>query len=130
MITNMIAYIIATLSLFPLLSFALFYVLIYVLTKNKSSAFHWAINISTLPILISVSVSVRQLWEVNIGWILILILLLLVAGLTYLQFYVRGQIDLMRLTRGVIRLSFMIFLPIHVVLYIWMVIRAMITASS
>jgi hypothetical protein len=130
MIISIIAHLTATLSLFPLLSFVLIYTFTFFMTKSKSSALQWAINMTTLLILISIAVTVQQLWEVNIAWVLMVIIIFLFTALAYLQFMVRGQIDLTRLLRGIIRLSFILFLPIHLVLYIWVVIHAMISASS
>ncbi|GAA0364539.1 DUF3397 family protein [Bacillus horti] len=124
MLVNIFAQLVATLALFPLLSFILVYILLFLSTRSKEKALQWAISISTILIIISISITIKQLWGVSLQWLLFVIILLIGSALTYLQFTLHGQINYYKLTKGIIRLSFLLFVPVHIFLYIWVVIRA------
>lgn len=128
MLVNIIAPLIASLTLFPLLTFILVYVVFVLTLKSKEKALQWAISITTVLTIISISITIKQLWNVSLLWLLLVIILLIGSGLTYVQYTLHGQINYMRLAKGIVRLAFLFFVPIHILLYIWVVIRSVFVA--
>jgi hypothetical protein len=124
LLLSILANTVAALSVFPLISFALLYFGLRYWTKNKQLAIHWSINVTTILILISVPLTLQQLWGVSLLWLIILIVTAIIIGLTYLQYVVHDQIIYDRLIKGIVRLTFLLFLPIHVSLYVWVVVRS------
>jgi hypothetical protein len=130
MFSSILANIVATLAVLPLLSFALIYAAVYFLTKSKEEALQWAITITTILFLISIPLTLQHIWGVSLIWLIILIVLCIIGGLAYLQYLIHGKINYSRLMKGIVRLTFLLFLPIHVILYLWVVIEAMIQSAA
>ncbi|WP_202076945.1 DUF3397 family protein [Caldalkalibacillus salinus] len=130
MLVSIIAHLTAGLSLFPLLSFILLFFVLYVFTRDKRLAVHWSINVTCLLLVVSIYLTVKQLWGISIHWLLGTIIFLIISVLTYLQYAIRGDIYLDRLAKGAIRLTFLLSVPVHVVLYIWVVIRAVLSSTT
>lgn len=128
MLVNIFAPLIASLTLFPLLSFVLIYIVVLFSFKSKDKALQWAINVTTFLILVSITMTIKQLWNVSLLWLFIVLILLIGAGLTYLQYSLHGQVLYPKLLKGIIRLTFLIFVPVHIFLYIWVVIRSVFVA--
>lgn len=127
---SILANIVASLAILPLISFGIIFVLVYVLTKNKEKAVNWSINMVTILFLISVPLTLQYLWGISLVWLIFLMLLMIAGGLTYLQFLIHGQMNYPKLIKGIVRLTFLLFLPIHVILYLWVVIKAMIQSAA
>lgn len=127
---SILANIVASLAILPLISFGIIFVLVYVLTKNKEKAMNWSINMVTILFLISVPLTLQYLWGISLVWLIILMFLMIAGGLTYLQFLIHGQMNYPKLIKGIVRLTFLLFLPIHVILYLWVVIEAMIQSAA
>lgn len=127
---SILANIVASLAILPLISFGIIFVLVYVLTKNKEKAVNWSINMVTILFLISVPLTLQYLWGISLVWLIFLMLLIIAGGLTYLQFLIHGQMNYPKLIKGIVRLTFLLFLPIHVILYLWVVIEAMIQSAA
>lgn len=127
---SILANIVASLAILPLISFGIIFVLVYVLTKNKEKAVNWSINMVTILFLISVPLTLQYLWGISLVWLIILMFLMIAGGLTYLQFLIHGQMNYPKLIKGIVRLTFLLFLPIHVILYLWVVIEAMIQSAA
>lgn len=127
---SILANIVASLAILPLISFGIIFVLVYVLTKNKEKAVNWSINMVTVLFLISVPLTLQYLWGISLVWLIFLMLLIIAGGLTYLQFLIHGQMNYPKLIKGIVRLTFLLFLPIHVILYLWVVIEAMIQSAA
>lgn len=127
---SILANIVASLAILPLISFGIIFVLVYVLTKNKEKAVNWSINMVTILFLISVPLTLQYLWGISLVWLIFLMLLIIAGGLTYLQFLIHGQMNYPKLIKGIVRLTFLLFLPIHVILYLWVVIKAMIQSAA
>lgn len=127
---SILANIVASLAILPLISFGIIFVLVYVLTKNKEKAVNWSINMVTILFLISVPLTLQYLWGISLVWLIILMFLMIAGGLTYLQFLIHGQMNYPKLIKGIVRLTFLLFLPIHVILYLWVVIKAMIQSAA
>lgn len=127
---SILANIVASLAILPLISFGIIFVLVYVLTKNKEKAVNWSINMVTILFLISVPLTLQYIWGISLVWLIFLMLLIIAGGLTYLQFLIHGQMNYPKLIKGIVRLTFLLFLPIHVILYLWVVIEAMIQSAA
>lgn len=127
---SILANIVASLAILPLISFGIIFVLVYALTKNKEKAVNWSINMVTILFLISVPLTLQYLWGISLVWLIFLMFLIIAGGLTYLQFLIHGQMNYPKLIKGIVRLTFLLFLPIHVILYLWVVIEAMIQSAA
>jgi hypothetical protein len=128
LLLSILANTVATLAIFPLISFVFLYFGISFWTRNKQLALQWSINITTVLILISVPLTLQQLWGVSLLWLIILVIAVIVVGLAYLQYAVHDQFIYDRLFKGIVRLTFLFFLPIHIILYLWVVVRSVLLA--
>ncbi|WP_025028056.1 DUF3397 family protein [Caldalkalibacillus mannanilyticus] len=129
MLVSLFANLFALFTIFPILSAIIIYALVFLVTKDKKNALEWSINITTVLLLISVNMSIQLLWDLSLFWLILLIILLIIGGLTFLQFSVYNQLHYARLARGVIRLTFVLFLPIYLVLMLWVVLESAIKAA-
>lgn len=126
---SLFASLLASLAIFPLLSAAFIYGIAFFMTKNKVRAMNWMVNSTTILLIISVHMTIEQLWNYSLLWLFLLIIFLILACLTFLQFSVYKEIHYHRLARGVMRLSFIFFLPLHLLLLLWVVISSAIRAA-
>ena len=129
MLVSFIANTLATLSIFPILSFVLIYFGIFLYYKDKKLALYWSINITTFLILISVYMTVQLLWSISILWLILLLVFIIIGGLGTMQYRLRGDLQFDKLLNGTIRLMFLLFFPIHLLLLIWVVIGKAIEAA-
>jgi hypothetical protein len=123
------AKVLAALALFPLLSFLLISGSIYFKTKDKKEAIQKAIPFTTFLLLISVQTTITQIWDVHLWWLLFIFISIIGIGLLCLQYTIRGEINYQRLWQGTVRLTFLFFLPIHILLFIWVFIQSAIKAT-
>jgi hypothetical protein len=123
------ASVLASLALFPLLSFLLISGGIYLKNKNKKEAIQKAIPFTTFLLLISVQTTITQIWDVHLWWLLFIFISIIAIGLLYLQYTIRGEINYQRLWQGTVRLTFLFFLPIHILLFLWVFIQSAIKAT-
>jgi hypothetical protein len=130
LLVSLFANLLAALAIFPLLTFLFIYAITKYITKDKKTSMGWAINISTVLILISVHMTILYLWKFSLFWLILLIVLVIVAGLTFLQFSMYSEMKYGKLMRGVTRLTFVLFLPIHLLLIFWVVLRSAIGAAT
>lgn len=125
MFATLLGHLTAVFTILPIVSFLCIYVCLLYWKKDKTLALHWSIHITAILLLISIKVTVQQLWGVSIFWILASVLFIILIGLTLLQYNIRREIHYGRLITGALRLSFLLFLPIHVILYGWVVLTAL-----
>ena len=126
MFIDIIAYLTAALVIFPLASLFIIYFLLLKLTEDKKFSLSWTINCGTILLIFSLSVTIQELWHIQAMWLIFLMLSVIAGGLLYLQYSIRGEIYWMRWLNGTLKLSFLLFAPIHVILYLWAVIDAII----
>lgn len=120
----MLAHLIALLTTLPIISFCLFFILCYLYLKNKKEALQWAMIGCTFFLILSIGKTIEQLWSLSFTWLLFILVLIIAICLTYLQYTIRGQVNYNKLFKGTFTISFLFFLPIHVLLYLWVIVSS------
>lgn len=128
MIISFFAHLIASFITLPILAIMFFFILFYLIFQDKKVAIQWTMVGSTFFIMLSISKTIEQLWSISFTWLLIALVLCVALGLTYLQYRLRGEIFYDRLFKGTFTISFLLFLPIHVLLYLWVIISSLTTS--
>ncbi len=101
----------------PFISFVLIYVIAYVRTKSKKESIRWAIHITMLLLLFSVSGMIKAITESTaIFWWMIVLLVVIAVLILFLQWKIRQQINLGKAIRSVWYLGFVLFAVTYIVL--------------
>lgn len=112
-----IADLFAVFATLPFLSFFIIYIIAYVRTKSKKESIRWAINITTLFLLFTVSGMMESITGSTAGfWWMIVILILCAGGLLLLQWKIRQQIYLVKVLRSLWYVSFLLFSITYLIL--------------
>lgn len=109
----------------PFISFFIIYFIAYIRTKSKKEAVRWAIHITMLFLLFTVSGMIKSITGSIAGFWWMIIALILFAGLIiFLQWKIRQQIQLGRVLRSIWYAGFFLFtvayfvlIPIGIVFY-------------
>lgn len=120
----MLAHLIAFFITLPIISFCFFFILFNFYLKNKKEALQWAMIGCTFFLILFIGKTIEQMWNLSLTWALYILVLIIAACLTYLQYTLRGQIDYYKLIKGTFAISFLFFFPIHVLLYLWVIVSS------
>lgn len=101
----------------PFISFLIIYFIAFFRTKSKKESIRWAIHITMLFLLFTVSGMMKSITGSTAGfWWVVILLLLFTGGILFLQWKVRQQIQLVRALRSMWIIGFFIFSIMYIVL--------------
>ncbi len=101
----------------PFISFFIIYFVALYRTKSKRESVRWAIHITMLFLLFTVSGMMKSITGSTAGfWWMVVILILLTGLVLFLQWRTRRQIQLVRALRSIWVLGFFIFTITYIVL--------------
>jgi hypothetical protein len=98
----------ASLAVVPFITFALVWVVVYALKKEKKFATTFAMDVTTVLLIGVVSALYNRLFQSTFGLYLLLLLFLIAFGfLGNIQQRSKGKVDLRRIVRAIWRLGFL-----------------------
>lgn len=107
------------LAMVPFVAFFLTWFLVYWLTKDKKKATHASMDITSLFLLGSVAVMSRKLFESGmLFWTVVLLFLIAGGMLGNMQNRMRGRIHMLKITRTLGRVGFVVLSFCYIVLLI------------
>ncbi|MCR8634983.1 MULTISPECIES: DUF3397 domain-containing protein [Paenibacillus] len=105
------------LALVPFVSFFAAWGIVYWVTGDKKRATHFAIDITTLFLIGSVSLMTRQLFGTGFGLWFVLLLFLIAGGLIgNMQNRMKGKINFYKIIKSLLRLGFVVLSACYVLL--------------
>jgi hypothetical protein len=120
---------VALLSLFPPATFTAAYLLIYYYVQDKRQSFFGAINVTLFFLLVCVNMMSIEVWGFSLFWFIVVVICAIATLLAFLQYWVYHEIRYMRLVNGVLRLTFLLFSALYIVLFIWLIIMSALEAA-
>lgn len=118
-VISWLIYIFAALATLPFLTFLIVYFVALRITHHKKHAIQWAMDLTTIWLIIAVGALWQYVWNSFFGWWAVLSLLLLFyLLLLLLQIWIKGNINWGRLGRGGWRLSFVMFSALYVIFFL------------
>lgn len=101
----------------PFISFIIIYVIAYTRTKSKKESIRWAIHITMLLLLFSVSGMIKAITDSTaLFWWMIVLLVLIAGVIVFLQWKLRQQINIGKAIRSMWYLGFILFALMYIVL--------------
>ncbi|OEH93941.1 DUF3397 domain-containing protein [Bacillus solimangrovi] len=103
----------------PLLALIIIYWITVKVTQNKKKAFHLSVEIGAVVFIFAVHFLITVIWDVSILWIIGLLLIGLAMLIGLVQFKVRGDLEVKRVRKVMMRLNFLLFFFAYIVLFIY-----------
>lgn len=128
--TNFIAGLAATFIMLPFVVYILFFILIKQMTHNHKKAVQMAMDISTIFFVFSVHYLISVIWELQLFWILLVVLLCIAIFVVLLHYKIKGEIVFGKIMKGFWRVSFAFFLLIYIGLVTYGLIQRIVQSFS
>lgn len=120
-----LANVFAAFATLPFITFFVIYFVAYIRTKSKKESVRWAVHITMLLLLFTVSQMFKAITGSAAGFWWMIIVLVIIAGLVlFLQWKIRQQIQLGRVVRSVwyagfllFSLAYFILIPVGIIFY-------------
>jgi hypothetical protein len=116
-LTEMMAYIFATIVTVPLLGLIMTYVATLKLTGDRAAAFRFSADISTVLFMISVYYIMYEIWETSFLWLIIIVFLSTAILFSFLQWKLTEDVRLKKVMKGTWRFNFLIFSAAYLILF-------------
>ncbi|WP_176222252.1 DUF3397 domain-containing protein [Tuberibacillus sp. Marseille-P3662] len=113
---TVIAYILGVFITLPLITTALIYLVTHKLTGNRRKAFHYALDIGTVFVILCAQALMSYLWHRSFLGIVILIVSIVAIIYTIFYWRYRGEFEFKRVFRGIWRLNFLVFVGLDLLL--------------
>ncbi|UKS30291.1 DUF3397 domain-containing protein [Paenibacillus sp. HWE-109] len=118
MIASWLMNLYAVLTVAPFITFAILWFLAYVFLRDKKMTTRLTMDVTTLFLLGSVSVMWNKLFHTQFGfWLITLVLLIAFGIIGGYQTHIKGQTDLLRVSRVVWRLGFLGLSALYILLF-------------
>ncbi|MCL7746361.1 MULTISPECIES: DUF3397 domain-containing protein [Halalkalibacter] len=114
--TELVAFVIATIVTIPLLGWYMIYITSVKISKNKSKSMRRASDWTTLLFMIAVYFIMIEIWAQSFLWIILAIFFFIALVVTWIQWRVSGDIQTIKLFKGIWRFNFLTFVIIYVLL--------------
>ena len=111
-------YVISTIILFPIILFFITYFICRKRKKNKAKAIGYSSDCTTFILFFSVPLSIKSLWEVNLGILIISIAIIIAMIFTYIDWKTKKEIEVLPLFKKVWRLYFIILTICYFIIWI------------
>ncbi|MDT2045695.1 DUF3397 domain-containing protein [Priestia flexa] len=115
---SLVASILATFITLPVVGFFVLYTLLKKVIKNRRKAVHISTYVSTIFFIVSTHYFAKQIFDQSFLWLIILVLLVLAMIVMLINWQVKKDLQLKRMTKGMFRISFFFFLFSHVLLVV------------
>ncbi len=114
--TNIVAWLLATVVTLPLLGWYLIYIVTVKMTKNKPKSIRLASDGSTIFLMAAVYFILYELSGRSFLWVILAVFFLLAFFFTWAHWKVAGDIHTRKLIKGIWRLNFILFLFFYLIL--------------
>ncbi len=114
--TNVVAWLIATIVTLPLLGWYLIYIISVKMNKNKSKSIRLASDWSMILFMAAVYFIIYELWGRSFLWIILAIFFFIALLFTWMHWKVSDDIHVRKLFKGIWRFNFILFLLVYLIL--------------
>ncbi|MGY4689723.1 DUF3397 domain-containing protein [Salibacterium sp. K-3] len=121
MLTNIVVFIGAALLTLPPAAWYIIYLGVVKTTKNKGRALRTASDSTTVFFIAAVHLLLKDITGSSYLWLLFVLVLLIASAFTIIHYRTRQDIAFLRLTKGIWRFTFFLFLAVYLLLsvYVW-----------
>ncbi|BCB03253.1 DUF3397 domain-containing protein [Bacillus sp. KH172YL63] len=102
----------------PFLGYFLSFIVAKEFLKNHRKAVHFAIDITTFLLIISVHFIVIAIWQTSYLWVIVLVICTIGVLFATMYWKVKGEIDYPKVLRGFWRMNFLFFFTAYITLMI------------
>lgn len=114
--TNIIAWLVATIVTLPLLGWYVIYITTVKMTKNKRTSIRFASDWSTILFMAAVYFIIFEIWGFSFHWVILAVFFLIALLFTLMHWRVSGDIHIRKLFKGIWRFNFILFLVTYLIL--------------
>ncbi|PKR86957.1 DUF3397 domain-containing protein [Heyndrickxia camelliae] len=125
-----LSWIAGVLILIPFIAYLLVFFAVKLITNNHRRAVSYAIDITTLFLILSVNEIAFVLWSHSFLWVIILLLLLIAIGFVFLYRYMRNEIIYSKVFKGFWRFNFLLFCAAYIILMIYGLTRSVLDSVA
>jgi succinate dehydrogenase hydrophobic anchor subunit len=114
--TEVVAWVIATIVTIPLLGWYIIYIISVKASKNKSKSIRRASDWTTVLFMIAVYFIIVELWAKSFLWVILAIFFFVALIFTFIHWRLSGDIHVGKLFKGIWRFNFLLFFMIYLFL--------------
>lgn len=115
---TVISWVVATIITLPIIGYLIVFICTKQLTKNHRKAVTFALNCSTLFVIISVHFMIQAIWDISLLWGICLLMLIVAMVVVIIHHRHKEEIHIPKVLKGIWRLNGLIFIVIYCVLVI------------
>ncbi|MGV3466819.1 MAG: DUF3397 domain-containing protein [Heyndrickxia sp.] len=125
-----LSWIAGVLILIPFVAYLLVFFAVKLITDNHKKAVSYAIDITTIFLILSVNELTLVIWSHSFLWVIILLLLLIAIGFVFLFRYIRNEIIYSKVFKGFWRFNFLLFFAAYIILMVYGLTRSVLDSVA
>ncbi|KGA97023.1 hypothetical protein AJ85_06875 [Alkalihalobacillus alcalophilus ATCC 27647 = CGMCC 1.3604] len=114
--TTAFSWVFATFATLPILAWYVIYIFTVKRIKNKKRAIRLASDFSAIWFIISVYFISFEIWSRSFFWFICLTVIMIAMIVTWIHWRVSGDLVVSKLFRGILRMNFLIFFLLYILL--------------
>lgn len=117
--TEVISSIIATFVTIPVLGYIIVFIISKLLTRHHRKSVKFAIDVTTLLLVIAVHYFIMAIWGISLFWLLLLLMIMIAISFVFAHWKLKHEIVFSKVFKGFWRFNFLLFGIIYMVLLIY-----------